>query len=80
MHINGGKHVLKHGGHEFDMHAIRSKVVEDEKRMVGELLPVHTVLLQGRDHIFGKRILARGGGKKLLRSVGKHKVLKFCLP
>lgn len=30
VHINGRKHVLKHGGHEFDVHAIRSKVVEDE--------------------------------------------------
>lgn len=30
VHIDGRKHVLKHGGHEFDLHAIRSKVIEDE--------------------------------------------------
>lgn len=46
MHIDGRKHVLKHGGHEFDMHAIGSKVVEDEERMMGELLLMHSVLLQ----------------------------------
>lgn len=59
MHINRGKHVLKHGGHEFDMHAIRPKVVEDEKRMVCELLLVHPVLLQRRNHIFDKRVLKK---------------------
>lgn len=46
MHINGRKHVLKHGGHEFDLHAIGPKVVQDEKGMMGELLVVHPVLLQ----------------------------------
>lgn len=46
VHINGGKHVLKHGGHEFDLHAIRAKVVEDEKWVVTELLLVHAMLLQ----------------------------------
>lgn len=30
VYINGRKHVLKHGGHEFDMHAVRPKVIEDE--------------------------------------------------
>lgn len=46
MHINGRKHVLKHGGHEFDLHAIGSKVVKDEKGMMCELLVVHPVFLQ----------------------------------
>lgn len=46
MHINGRKHVLKHGGHELDLHAIRSKVVKDEKGMMRELLVVHPVFLQ----------------------------------
>lgn len=57
VHINGGKHILKHGGHEFDLHAIRAKVVEDEEGMVSELLLVHSMLLQRRDNIFGERIL-----------------------
>lgn len=61
MHINGGKHVLKHSGHEFDLHAIRSKVVEDEERVVSELLLVHPVLLQRGDHIFDEGVLE---GKK----------------
>lgn len=72
MHINGGKHVLKHGGHEFDLHAIRAKVVEDEEGMVTELLLVHSMLLQRRDHIFGKRILGRSGEEmcfKVLKTV-----------
>lgn len=46
VHVNGRKHVLKHSGHEFDLHAIRSKVVEDEEWMMSELLLVHPVLLQ----------------------------------
>lgn len=67
MHINGGKHVLKHGGHEFDLHAIGAKVVENEKWMVTELLLVHTMLLQRRDNIFGKRILGRSQEEMLLK-------------
>lgn len=72
MHINGGKHILKHGGHEFDLHAIRAKVVEDEERMVTELLLVHTMLLQRRDDIFGKRILGRRAEDTVLISLIKH--------
>lgn len=58
---------MKHGGHEFDLHAIRAKVVEDEKWMVTELLLVHTMLLQRRDNIFGKRILGRSQEEMLLK-------------
>lgn len=59
VHINGRKHVLKHGGHEFDLHAIRAKVVKDEKGMMCELLVVHPVFLQGRHHIFDEGILRK---------------------
>lgn len=59
MHINGRKHVLKHGGHEFDLHAIRTKVVKDEQGMVCELLVVHPVFLQRRHHIFDEGILRK---------------------
>ena len=52
MHINGREHVLKHGGHEFDMHAVCAEVVEDQQWMMGELLVMHPVLLQRRHHIF----------------------------
>lgn len=58
---------MKHGGHEFDLHAVRTKVVEDEKWMVTELLLVHTMLLQCRDDIFGKRILGRRREKMFLK-------------
>lgn len=57
MHIYGRKHVLEHGGHEFDMHAILSKVIEDEQRMIFELLLVHPVLLQRWNDIFDKTVL-----------------------
>lgn len=59
MHINGRKHVLKHGGHEFDLHAIRAKVVKDQKGMMCELLVVHPVFLQRRHHIFDEGILRK---------------------
>lgn len=59
VHINGWKHVLKHGGHEFDLHAIWAKVVKDEKGMMCELLVVHPVFLQRRHHIFDEGILRK---------------------
>lgn len=74
VHINGRKHVLKHSGHEFDLHAIRSKVVEDEEWVVSELLLVHPVLLQRWDHIFDERVL----GEKKRR--GSHKNLAVWTP
>lgn len=49
--------MLEHGGHEFHMHAIGRKVVEDEQRVVRELLLVHAVLLQRRDHVFDQSVL-----------------------
>lgn len=69
VHINGRKHVLKHGGHEFDLHAIRPKVVEDEKRMMSELLLVHPVLLQRRDHVFDERVLRKNKTKKMVKVI-----------
>lgn len=57
VHINGRKHVLEHGGHEFDVHALRWEVVEDEQRMVRELLLVHSVLLQSGDDVFDEGVL-----------------------
>lgn len=65
MHVNGGKHVLEHGGHQFDLHAVRAKVVEDEEGVVSELLLVHAMLLQRRDDVFGERILRRRRGNVL---------------
>lgn len=59
VHINGRKHVLKHGGHEFDLHAIRAKVVKDEKGVMCELLVVHPVFLQRWHHIFDEGILRK---------------------
>lgn len=56
---------MKHSGHEFDLHAIRSKVVEDEEWVVSELLLVHPVLLQRGDHIFDEGVLE---GKKKTRT------------
>ena len=60
VHVDGGEHVLEHGGHEFDVHAFHTKVIQDEQGVVCELLLMHSVPLQRRDHVFYKSIL---GGK-----------------
>lgn len=57
VHIDGREHVLEHGGHKFDMHALRAKVIEDQQCMMRELLFMHSVPLQWRDHIFNKGVL-----------------------
>lgn len=46
MDINGGEHVLEHGGHQLDVHAIKAKVIQHQQRMMSELLFVHPVPLQ----------------------------------
>lgn len=72
MDINGRKHVLKHGGHEFDLHAIRSEVVKDQKGMMRELLVVHPVFLQRRHHVFDEAILQKKKKKSpLIRTLSR---------
>lgn len=85
MHINGRKHVLKHGGHQFDVHAVGSKVVEDEQRVMRELLLVHPVLLQRRDHVFdeavlkGERMSEEKVGEKFLQIRRRGRISAFTL-
>lgn len=44
--VDGREHVLKHSGHDFDVHALSAKVIEHQKWVVGELLLMHPVSLQ----------------------------------
>lgn len=52
MDVDGREHVLEHGGHNFNMHALGTKVVEHQKWVVGELLLMHPMPLQGGHNVF----------------------------
>lgn len=45
VHVDGREHVLKHGSHHFDMHALQPKIIQHQQRVVGKLLLVHPVPL-----------------------------------
>ena len=51
MHIDGGKQVLEHGGHELHVHAMGAETVEHQERWVGKLLFMHAVSAQRGDYI-----------------------------
>lgn len=59
MHVDGREHVLKHGSHQFDVHALRPEIVQHQQRMVSKLLLVHPVPLQRRNHVFDQGVLGR---------------------
>lgn len=46
VHVDGGKQVLEHSGHELHVHAMWAKAVEHQEGWVGELLFVHAVPAQ----------------------------------
>ena len=56
--VDGGEHVLEHAGHQFDLDLLETEIAEDQQRVVGELLLVHAVPLEGRDHVLDQRVLA----------------------
>lgn len=45
VHVDGREHVLKHGSHQLDMHALQPKVIQHQQWVVSELLLVHPVPL-----------------------------------
>lgn len=49
--VDGGKHVLEHAGHQLDLDLLKTEIAEDQQRVMRELLLVHAVPLEGRDHI-----------------------------
>lgn len=61
--VDGGKHVLEHAGHQLDVDLLEAEVAEHQQRVLGELLLVHAVPFEGRDHVLDQRVLrgATGG-------------------
>lgn len=47
MNIDGREHVLEHARHDLDVHALKAKIVEYKEWVVGELLFMHPMPLQG---------------------------------
>jgi len=56
VNVDGWKHVLEHGCHQLQVHAIATEVVQNQQRMTKKLRLRCLVSLQHRHHISTQRI------------------------